>query len=1001
MKKFTKILLFVLSFALIVSLAACEFGKTPTTPTYEAGITSDILTIEAKVGDKLDLLQGIKAIDAKGNSVLSSVQASTNAPLDEEGCLKQSGTYLVRYVVEIEGEKYSFQRTLNVIFELPETEELVVNGDFELGALDPFTKSEFDNGSATLSVVKNGENHELEVIVNSRSWQEASPRVETNVFALTDGQNYKVSFKARAVDPRTIYVQIGQLLAAAPWFNQLGNAYFALTEEMQEFSFIFKADASADLTQIQLLFGFGTVSKGTSCETTCYLDDIKVEETEEEIPNVDPEPVEYADPNNLLGLTGLVKNGDENGARAEAGTVYVWYVQSPEWQCGPAVQASFQMTEAGIEINSKLTAEHWWFATQVFLYSKPIKDAGHHLVTFTLNANNAGTIQINGQKVDLVVGENQIEVPFDNAAGAQFGLSMQLGWEEAGDGENISHTYVGDHHLVLSNLAIDGKPVEQFGEQQSEDGIDLLVEGWYDLDGGDTYAFELNDGVLKLSKNPLEGKEWSVLVIKLEDVDLTKVAEIALKVKGAAGKQMLVKYNDTQEFWVNTTGELQELSFEIPAGFAYNAEKFTMVLFTEPGAQGTNAEFEISELKLIEAKEEEAPQVVEGDVDLLVDGWYDNENGSAYTFTFENGVLSFAKHGGGEWSVMGIKVAGADLSGYYAVKGQVKGPEGEQMIVKLNDNGAAEKWITCTGELQDFEIILPAGFTFNPNTHTMVLFANPGAAGTSNTFEVHELKVIEKAEEEPQVVEGDVDLLVDGWYDNEGGSAYKFAFENGVLSFAKFGGGEWSVMAIDLTDANFTGYYAVKGQVKGPEGEQMIVKLNDNGAAEQWITCTGELQDFEIIIPADFQFDASKHTMVLFANPGAAGTGNIFEVHELKVIETAEEQAEQGEAGEFALYLDGTGNNRNHIEGAGAWIWIQNSSIGMTGDAFGAATVTAQCELGVVEAFFSDLTTDYVRVYVVMPVAPAADQELAISLHLEVAGKEYAGTVTFLGTELK
>ena len=534
--------------------------------------------------------------------------------------------------------------------------------------------------------------------------------------------------------------------------------------------------------------------------------------------------------------------------------------------------------------------------------------------------------------------------------------------------DNKVEVVASEANFNIKSLSIVYK--EKGSEPQVVEGeTNLLVEGWYDKDGGETYAFELKDGVLTLSKNPLSGKEWSVLVIDLENVDLSKVAKIALKVKGPQGKQILVKYNDNKEFWVTATGEVQELMLEVPAGFVFDSAKHTMVLFTEPGAQGTNAEFEISEFKLIDAEEGEEPVVLEGDVDLLVNGWFDNEGGSAYTFAFENGVLSFAKFGGGEWSVMAIDLTDANFTGYYAVKGQVKGPEGEQMIVKLNDNGAAEKWITCTGELQDFEIIIPADFQFDATKHTMVLFANPGAAGTNNTFEVHKLEVIEEAPEH-------------GTQESDPLSATEALAK--ALEIGQTAAGPYYVAGKikEVTTAYSEQYGNISITLTDGETDFLIFRLK----------CTAE--QAEKLVAGNDVLVSGKLVNYQGKTPEMTSGGEL-----IQLTENAPEEPQ--EVLEFALYLEGEGNNRNHIEGAGAWIWIQNSSIGMTGDAFGAATVTAQCELGVVEAFFSDLTTDYVRVYVVMPVAPAADQELAISLHLEVAGKVYEGTVTFVGSELK
>ena len=616
MKVIKRLFQVIFVLALVVMAASCEFGAKKQTPTLAAESSQFTLY----VGDKFEPLKGVTATGTKGEDVLDQVEVSTLTPVDENGCVTQSGTYDIKYVLTIDGEKYNLYRQVIVIYVLPETDSLIVNGDFEEGVTDPFTKSEFDNGAASLSVVKEGNNHVLKVEVISRSWQEASPRVETNVFEMTAGTYYEVSFKARAEQARTIYVQVGQLISDNPWFYQIAGEYFDLTEEMQEFKFNIVSDGTGiiDLTKIQVLFGFGTVHQGTSCETTCYLDDIKVEEATLEsllkvesiydglgeetravenpeevhvwydqggwigapvvatysledgvttitsnqsagacwfatqmflysnaleggnytlsfklnmdvagtitygvndgvnsavkketvavsqgdnqltltfdilaeksaglsiqfgadgsgnmgaftaqvsdillIRNGDTVFVDYADPTNLFGTVVGAVNGDETQARANPNTFYVWYVQSADWDCGPVVQCSFDYQNDKLSVNANLNNTHYWFATQIFYYTKVIEAAGSHTLTFTLTSDTAGQITINGVKTTIVVGDNTITVPFTNAANSSFGLSIQLGWEEiTPEGQdNISHQLIGDNHLVLKDFTIDNQGV--------------------------------------------------------------------------------------------------------------------------------------------------------------------------------------------------------------------------------------------------------------------------------------------------------------------------------------------------------------------------------------------------------------------------------------------------------------------------------------------------------------------------------------------------------------
>ena len=686
----TTLCVFLLSFGLF----ACEFTTRPKDggETYTAGITADSSEFSLNVGDHFDPFQGVYAHDSKGNDVLDQVQVSHLVPLDENGCVKQSGTYQIKYVLELDGEKINLYRTLTVVFVIPETDALVVNGDFELGATDPFTKNEFDNGGANLSIHEVGTNHELAVEITSVSWQLVSPRVETNAFALVDGQYYKATFKARAEEPRKMMVQIGQLLSAAPWFYGLAEQKFELSTQMQEFEVVFKADSAiaSDLSQIQMLFGFGTIDD-QAIATTVYLDDIKVEPTKiESLLNaeglmeglkdeaaaiaapgqiavwydqggwcgsastataslledgslsiqasqpegscwfatqvflysgalqggnytlsceleldkagqvkfgankaantaikangaidvvngknvlsvtfdiVDDEQVglslqfgaqdaanigdfkatisnillvrngdtviyDYADPNNLFGNPTVANFGGEGDSHNAPEEFKVWYVQDASWGCGPVVAGQSQSFNDGVlTLNQTLTEENWWYAVQLFYTTKAIEAAGSHTLTFNLNSNVAGEITINSVKTAIVVGDNEISVPFTNAANAAFTLSMQLGWEELVEGADpVSHQLLGQSTLVLSGFAIDGQGGGQTPDPQPSTGemflgmmssVDASLDGenaakanpgkfvpWFDQNwcGSQTSgAATLQDGVVTFNITSVSG----------------------------------------------------------------------------------------------------------------------------------------------------------------------------------------------------------------------------------------------------------------------------------------------------------------------------------------------------------------------------------------------------------------------------------------------------------------------------------------------------------------
>ena len=477
MKKIKFLTFIFLMLVSVLTLASCDFGKKDNNggETYTAGITCTSDKINLNVGDLFEPLNGVTAINSKGESVLDQVTVNTTAKLDEEGHVIASGEYSVKYTVTIDGELYNLYRTLIVAYVAPETDDLVINGDFESGSVDPFTKSEFDNGVATLKVIQEGENNVLSMELVGVSWQKASPRLETNIFELESGKAYEISFKIKADAERKFLVQLGELLSGAPWFNALVDEEHAVTTEWQEVSVKFVADASkADLAKLQLLFGFGTFD-GNAIATTIYLDDIKVEETK-----ID----------SLLNAETFAK-GDEAAAKANPGQATLWYVENADWGCGAVVEASATLEDGVVTIESNMGEGSFWFATQLFLYSAEL-EAGVYHVSFNLNSNVAGKVQVNKQVFELVAGDNVIEYDVELASAGLVGISLQLGCEA--DASNL-----GECKVVLSDIL-----ALKTGEYVVLDYAD--PENLF----GTPAAAIVNDGESKALENPNTFYVWYV-----------------------------------------------------------------------------------------------------------------------------------------------------------------------------------------------------------------------------------------------------------------------------------------------------------------------------------------------------------------------------------------------------------------------------------------------------------------------------------------------------------
>ena len=156
---------------------------------------------------------------------------------------------------------------------------------------------------------------------------------------------------------------------------------------------------------------------------------------------------------------------------------------------------------------------------------------------------------------------------------------------------------------------------------------------------------------------------------------------------------------------------------------------------------------------------------------------------------------------------------------------------------------------------------------------------------------------------------------------------------------------------------------------------------------------TTDVEDFNLT------FNAAEIKAVVFVTKSALQKNTYLYVGSIKL---AYEEPASSPATFQLANLQAEGNARNHIEGAGAWIWIDPTSIGLTAENMAQFSATATCEsLNVVEAFFSDYSASAVRCYVKLASAPAADATTTIHLTITNGDASYQGQVSFLGNELQ
>ena len=124
-------------------------------------------------------------------------------------------------------------------------------------------------------------------------------------------------------------------------------------------------------------------------------------------------------------VTGDFVEGEEKDALANAGK-WIYWAAKTEWNLGGVVTVSKAETiEKGITLEYTSTG-NCWFGMQLFYKDATLVAGKTYKLTMKINASAAGDITINGQKVTLVEGENNVEVTYTEAAD-KASVSIQFG----------------------------------------------------------------------------------------------------------------------------------------------------------------------------------------------------------------------------------------------------------------------------------------------------------------------------------------------------------------------------------------------------------------------------------------------------------------------------------------------------------------------------------------------------------------------------------------------
>ena len=363
--------------------------------------------------------------------------------------------------------------------------------------------------------------------------------------------------------------------------------------------------------------------------------------------------------------------------------------------------------------------------------------------------------------------------------------------------------------------------------------------------GNDNYVVtETAEGIFEVDYTK-GGNPWEFLNVAFDPAQTQGLNTLTVVLSGTVGESVLLKPND-----LGSLEKAVTFTDANPVTEVFTFDSFSrLILFAQPGNGDAAGTFFIHSVTLTYVAPPAASFDATEVIDLNVNHISADEG--VYTFTtVATGVqVNYAKGMGQEWSFMRMNLAegeGSDLN--TLVVHLTGGTEGKQVLLKPNDAGPLERWLTFDAQGEAQATIMNNGFT------TLLIFAEGGTHSVSGSF------IISVAE-----VRYTVDLLDETWVSLVPNAYMPSVTTAGIaLSYAKNAGDDWAAVKIDLenTQGLNTLHVRIEG---GVEGLKVLLKPNDLGPLEQMLTFNAQG-----IIDETLTFTTDITSMIFFVDPGVA-----------------------------------------------------------------------------------------------------------------------------------
>jgi hypothetical protein len=894
-----KLLLLVLVTTFAVGLASCEPQETDpeceadqtlidgecvdnqeddTTAPVLDGVEDETIYVDAD----FDPLDGVSAIDNVDGDITDDIVVTGSADPST------TGTYFLKYsITDSSGNKSEAVRYITVEVD-PSLigDEMIPNGDFSLGwSLWVGEGGGIEGGYGDFEVV----DEVLQVTINEPSWNMWEPRLSNRGITVEDGVTYEISFDAKADAPRSIHLQYGQILSAAPWFYDFKagqQEIFDLDTEWDTYTFKVTINSAninedADLTQSALIFEMGTVEGEVGTDnlaTTIYYDNIVMTESTPDPDTTGPlfdgvddmTITQGSDFDPLEGVTAI---------DATDGEVYI-STANVIGEVDTYVPGDYEITYTAMDIAGNITIVHRTITVVEvnFIDSEQIVDGGFDVTT------------------DIIAEVQDAENNYADITDPGIWYQYTAGWDGA------AATYSVEDGAAVIDITAAGN--NDWGIMLKQNGIDLVAGNMYKLVFTASATVE-RDMIARVTDNFGMTVQLTETPTVYEYVFLYDGEDV----EDVMGERVLFLLGNTPNFAAGTV--------TIDDVMLYIEGEEAAEYYYQDTEQVVDPSFDTTTEIIAEVQDPDAGYADVTDPDV----WYQytaDWDGAAATFTVEDGavVADITASGNNDWGIM-LKQKGIELMAgvTYRLTFTASATVDRDIVAKVTDNyfGAFD----LTAEPTEFS------FTFTADeavTNERILFMlGATEAFAAGVVTIDDVRLDMAIDPEALLYDDNANLVTDPsfdtttdiiaevqdpdagyaditdpdvWYQYTAdwdGAAATFTVEDGaaVADITAAGNNDWGVMlkqkGFDLVNGTV---YRLTFTASATVERDIIARVTDNFGMTVQLTPDAQTFEFEFLFDGDDVLN-ERILFVLGATEAfAAGVVTIDDVSLVPAINT-------------------------------------------------------------------------------------------------------------------